>query len=420
MENRRITFRLYPNRTSLPKLHYARKLHWALYNAGIANRRTQYEKFGKSVSYYEQQNSLPGFKETWIEYKQLGSHTLQNTLKRVDLAYQSFFKGLRGKPRFRPLRKYSGWTYPDHAGWKIHSTGDNGYLELRDLGLKIQMRGKARTWGKATTCTLFYRNSKWYASITIGCNPIRETGAGCIGLDFGCSTAVALSDGTKIENPRFLSKTRAKIRKASKLMRRKQAPNRKKKIRGSQRWKKANKKVAKLHTLVSNQRKDWAHQVATQIVSGNSLVATEKLNIKAMTRKPRTGSHRKRQKTGLNRSILDVGWGFLGQALVYKLAECEGFLVEIPTLQVKPSQTCPECGHQERKTLDTRVHNCTKCGYIEDRDVASAKVCLSWALGTSVLNRGSRTSISTPQATGGWQQVWEMKRQKLTPSDSLG
>ncbi len=420
METRRITYRLYPKTEARAKLHYARKLHWLLYNSAISNRRTQYSKFGKSVSYYDQQNCLPAFKEEWVEYKELGSHTLQATLKRVDFAYQSFFKGLRRKPKFRPLRRYSGWTYPDRAGWKVHSTGKNGCLELRDLGLKIQMRGKARTWGEPSTCTILYRNGLWYASLTVKCNPTRETGTGSIGLDFGCITAVALSDGTKIAHPRFLTSAQSKVRKLGKKLRRKRRANRKLHIRGSQRWKKLSRKIAKLNTKVSNQRKDWAHKVAKQIVSGNSLVATESLKIKAMTRKPKPGSKRKKQKTGLNRSILDANWGFLRSAISYKLAECEGMLVEVPAKKVKPTQTCPVCGNQKPKPLSQRVHDCAKCGCIEDRDVASAMVCLSYALGTSVSNRGSRTSTSNAQATGGWKQVWEMRRQKLTPSDSLG
>jgi putative transposase len=136
-------------------MHWARKMHKELYNAAIAKRRTQYERFGHSVSYYEQQNSLPAFKEVWTEYKQLGSQTLQATLKRVDLAYQSFFKGLRGKPKFKSIRHYSGWTYPATSGWKVHTTGNNGYLELTDLKLKLRMRGKARTWGNQQLARLF-------------------------------------------------------------------------------------------------------------------------------------------------------------------------------------------------------------------------------------------------------------------------
>lgn len=192
---RRVTFRLYPSPAQIKTLSYWRRLHKDLYNAAIANRKTQYKHFKKSVSYYEQQNCLPEFKEVWQEYKPLGSHALQATLKRVDMAYQRFFKGKAGYPKFKSIRHYSGWTYPCRAGWKVLSDGKNGYLELSNLG-KIQMRGEARTWGKPTTCTIVNRQGVWYASITVQCTPIRETSCGAIGLDFGCLTAVATSDGT--------------------------------------------------------------------------------------------------------------------------------------------------------------------------------------------------------------------------------
>jgi len=109
----------------------------------------------------------------------------------------------------------------------------------------------------ATTCTIVYRNSKWYASITVNCQPIRETGIGAVGIDFGTLTAVACSDGTKIENPRFLGKTQTKIKHISKQKRSQQAPNFKKKIKASKRWKKTTKKVAKLQRQVANQRFNW-------------------------------------------------------------------------------------------------------------------------------------------------------------------
>ena len=387
-------------------------MHKDLYNSAIANRRTQYEKFGHSVNYLEQQNSLPAFKEVLTEYKQLGSHTLQATLKRVDFAYQSFFKGLRGKPRFKSIRHYSGWTYPDKAGWKIHTTGDNGYLELTDLKVNIQIRGKARTWGKPTTCTIVFRNGEWYASVTVECTPVRETGAGAIGVDFGTYHAAALSDGTVIDNPRFLSKSSERIKKASKQKRRKRAPNFRKKIKASKRWKKATKKVAKLQRKVANQRQDWIHQVAAQIVSGNSLVVTEELNLKGMTHKAKKGSKRKAQKTGLNRSMLDVGIGELTKAIEYKLQEAGGIFVKVPTKTVKPSQTCPDCGHQRKKDLSERVHHCSECHASYDRDVAAAMVMLSWALGTSVLKRREVVPTSVPRHTGGWRQTTSLKRQK--------
>lgn len=331
MLTRRPTFRLYPTQAQEVKLFEARRLHAYLYNACIEHRKTSYQKLGQSIDYFGQQAALVPFKTVWQEYHSLNHGSLQATVKRVDFAFQRFFEGLGGYPKFQSIRRYSGWTYPDaRQGFKIHSTGGNGYLELRDLGVQLQMRGQARQWGTPTTCTIVYRHGKWYASVTVKCEPMRETGAGAVGIDFGTLTAVALSDGTKIENPRLLGKTQAKIKRASKQKRRKRAPNFKRKIKASKRWKQASKKVSKL------QRQDWAHQVAAEIVSGNSLVATEKLNIKGMTRKAKQGSKRKRQKTGLNRSILDTGWGLLRGMIEYKLAECGGVFVEVPTQKVKP------------------------------------------------------------------------------------
>jgi len=146
------------------------------------------------------------------------------------------------------------------------------------------------------------------------------------------------------------------------------------------------------------------------------MVATEKLNLKGMTKKAKKGSKRKHQKTGLNRSILDVGMGMLRQAIEYKLTEAGGLFVLIPTVKVKPSQTCPNCYYQVKKTLDERVHVCQECGYKEDRDIASAIVCLNWAkgLGTSLSKRGAETSTERPTAKncGGFRQALAMKRQK--------
>lgn len=275
---RRITFRLYPSKAQMAKLFEARRLHAYLYNACVEHRKTSYQRFGRSISYYDQQAAIVPFKDCWAEYKALNHGSLQATVKRVDFAFQRFFKGLGGYPKFQSIRRYSGWAYPDaRQGFKVHSIGVNGQVELRDLGLLVQMRGKARTWGKPTTCTIVYRNDKWYASITVNCEPVRETEIAAVGIDFGTLTAIACSDGAKIENPRFLGKAQAKIRKASIDQRRKQSPNFKKKIKASKRWKKATKKASKQQTRVANQRSNWAHSVAAQIVSSNSMVATEKL-----------------------------------------------------------------------------------------------------------------------------------------------
>lgn len=152
-----------------------------------------------------------------------------------------------------------------------------------------------------------------------------------------------------VDNPRFVKTAQTKIDKIAKAGRRKRSPNFKKKIKASRRWRKVNKAIAKVQSKVGRQRQDWQHKVSTRIVSCNSLVATEKLNLKGMTRKSK--GKNKRQKSGLNRSLLDVGIGNLKDLIKYKVTEAGGFYIEVPTKKVKPSQTCPNCGHQKKKTV---------------------------------------------------------------------
>jgi len=409
---RRTTFRLYPTKSQESKLHYWRRLHKDLFNACLYHRKTEYQRFGNSISYYDQQNILPEFKECWHEYKELGSQALQATVKRVDYAFQRFFSGLGGYPKFKSARHYRGWTYPGISGWKAHTTGDNGYLELSNLG-QIQMRGKARTWGIPTTCTIIWKQGKWYDSITVNCEPKRETSTGATGLDFGTHHAIACSDGTMIDNPKFLANTQQKIEQLSKKLRRKRAPNFKNKIKASKRWRKARKQISKLQSRVTCSRQDWQHKVAAQIVKNNSLVASEKLNIKGMTRRAKKSSKRKHQKTGLNRSLLDVGIGNLISLIKYKLDECNGVFVDVP-LKIAPSQTCPRCGHKKKKELSQRVHNCEVCNFVADRDVAAAMVMLNYAkgLGTSLSNADAEPLSKNPQHCGGFRKVQQVKRQK--------
>lgn len=455
MLTRRITYRLYPSIGQLQKLFYWRRMHAYVYNGAVSNRITQYRKFNHSVDYFEQQDSLPEFKKTWTEYLELNAGSLQATLKRVDFAFQRFFQGLAKYPKFKSIRHYSGWTYPDsRQGLKVHSDGKNGHLELTDLGCKIQMRGQARTWGKPTTCTILYRRGKWYASLTVRCVPKRDKGLGAIDLDFGCKTAIADSDGGKIEPPRFLKEAQSQINKISKELRRKSAPHtarkprhvsgarrkpEKRKVTASRRWKKTQARLAKLKRKVANKRQNWVHHQAVDIISCNSLIATEKLQIKNMTRKAKKGSKRKRQKAGLNRSMLDVGIGMLKGAIKYKAIEAGAIYLEAPTRSLKPTQRCAKCWEITKKTLSDRLHVCsnTECGHTEDRDINSAQVCLTWARGQELsslktcemqadgaqpeLNSGLRTaadessSTETPKVKycGGFQQLAQTKRQKL-------
>ncbi|WP_025744351.1 zinc ribbon domain-containing protein, partial [Salinivibrio costicola] len=93
-----------------------------------------------------------------------------------------------------------------------------------------------------------------------------------------------------------------------------------------------------------------------------------------------------KQKAGLNREILNTAPAMTLNLLSYKAEEAGSEYVEVPTKQVKPSQTCPDCGAKKKKTLADRWHSCD-CGCEKPRDVASAQVNLNWALGIQAGNQ---------------------------------
>jgi putative transposase len=128
------------------------------------------------------------------------------------------------------------------------------------------MRGKARIWGTPRTCVIVYRNGKWYASITVELTELqvatRPTDFGLVGIDFGCKSALAITDGEThsfIEAPKFLRKAEVQIKQLSKRKRRKTEPNRRKKQKASSRWKKTQARISKVTRKAAYSRQNWVH-----------------------------------------------------------------------------------------------------------------------------------------------------------------
>ncbi|MGA9378344.1 MAG: zinc ribbon domain-containing protein [Phormidium sp.] len=140
MAIRRTTFRIYPNQTQKRVLFSARRLHGYLYNACIANRRYEWKANQRNVSYFEQQNFLPEFKKEWPEFASLHSQSLQATVKRIDLAYNAFFQGIRQLPtkQIKPSQRCPkcGAVHKEWADLsnRYHICSDCGFEIPRDRG----------------------------------------------------------------------------------------------------------------------------------------------------------------------------------------------------------------------------------------------------------------------------------------------
>ena len=381
-ERRKVTYKLYPNATQTARLETWVRLHCELYNAALQERIEAYRKAGKSISYYDQQNVLPEIKAALPEFVELGSHALQQTLRKLDTAFQAFFRRVKagqtpGFPRFKATQRFSGFAYPDPAGWKLASHGKRG-ATIRLGNLSIRARGKHRfdEAVKPNDLTISRKNGEWFASVTL-----RVTTEGCArarsdhqhrGIDLGLTDWATFDNGEVVANPRW---TREELPRLAALQR-----ERAKKRKGSLRYKRLSREAARLHERIANLRREFLHQTTTALVRSCVVIATEELAPKNMSRSAKgtveEPGRRVRQKAGLNREILSAAFGMTHQMLNYKAVEAGSRLHLSNTRQLKPSQRCAACWEIVPKTLSQRTHQCPHCGATMPRDQNSALVVL--------------------------------------------
>ncbi len=193
---------------------------------------------------------------------------------------------------------------------------------------------------------------RWYACFrgTVALSPM-ETPFKDVGIDVGLNSYAVLSDGTKIENPRFYRKSEKRLAHLQRGLSRK--------VRGSRNWVKTKIRVARLHEYIGNHRTDFLHKTSRKIADTYGAVYVEDLKIGNMVR-----NH------CLAKSISDAGWGrFIGM-IAYKAESAGGRLI-----QVNPRNTtknCSKCGEHVKKTLSERIHECPSCGLVLDRDLNAA------------------------------------------------
>jgi putative transposase len=376
--NRKVTYRMYPGKVQEEALLNLLGLHQRVYNTALEERIRVYQETAQSTSFAGQCKDLTQWRKQCESLAGVNAQSLQVTLKRLDLAYQAFFRRIKagvgepGFPRFKPIQRFTGWGYKTHGdGWRLHAGEKmkHGHIRLSGVGM-VKLRGTARQAGTPKTCEILHKAGKWYVSVTIECSPQRTCGIEAMGLDWGLETFATICDNSgvthPIANPRHLRQELAKL----KLLQ--QSVSRKKSKRSNSR-RKAVEWVAKLHAKVANKRKDFNHKTAATLVEKYGLISTEALSVKNMTASG--GEYKK----GLNREILSAAPTQFLNLLKSKAEEAGAVWVEVPTRQVKPSQTCHRCGTQRKKLLSERQHSCD-CGASCGRDENAARVMLNWAL----------------------------------------
>ena len=395
MVNRKVTYRLYLNTQQTERMLELLAFHQRIYNTALEERIRIYKEEKRSLSFSDQCKILTKWRSDNPCLAKINAQSLQVTIKRLDLAFQAFYRRLKttekpGFPRFKSLARYPGWGYKSHGdGWRLFSGDKNkhGKLRLSGVGM-ISMRGVARTIGTPKTCEILRKSDKWYASVTVECQPKRAAGTKAVSFDWGIEKFLVLHDSEgkteEVDNPRHIKSALPKLKKLQQAVSRKTN-------KSSKNRKKSVKKLARMHAKIASRRKDFQHQEAARIIKDNGLIAAEVLSVKSMTKKG--GMH----KRGLNREILSTAPTQFYQLLKSKAEEAGVLWIDIPTREVKPSQTCYQCGIQKKKLLSERWHQCD-CGANCSRDENAARVILNWALkwvsGQGLAEMGSRRGFA--------------------------
>lgn len=333
-----------------------------LYNAALQERRDAWQRAGISITAASQMAQLPEIKKLRPEYKEIGSQVLQDVLQRLDRAFRAFFRRVRagekpGYPRFKSRSRYDSMTFKQ-SGWKL----EGRRLTLKGIGTAKLFLSRPIE-GRIKTVTLRRdRCGDWW--VTFSCDgvpkrPLPETGK-AVGIDVGLEKFLATSDGEFVENPRYLRRAEAALKRTQRRV--------SKRKRGSKRRQKMVRTLARRHRKVQWARRDFHFKTARKLVHKYDFIAVEDLNVRGLSRGM------------LAKSVNDAAWGQFLRILCAKAEEAARTVVAVNPSGT--SQVCSDCGCEpsERKTLAVRIHRCAECGLILDRDHNAARNILHLAL----------------------------------------
>ena len=348
-----------------------------VYNKALALQKENHEAGNKFISYVAMAAKLPIWKReagtAWL--KETPSQALQHALKDLEKAFKGFFATRTGFPRFKKKGSGDSFRYPEPK--QIQLDQSNNRILLPKLGW-LRYRNSRKALGQVRNVTVSHSGGKWFIAIQTQREleqPLPTTTT-AIGIDVGIARFATLSDGNYVAPLNSFKTHQQRLARYQRSMSRKE--------KFSKNWKKAKAKVQKIHTAIANVRKDFLHKTSTTISQNHTLVCIEDLQIKNMSRSSRGNREqhgmRVKQKSCLNRAILDQGWGEFRRQLGYKVHWNGGTLLAVPPQHT--SQTCPACGHVSKDNRQTQAKFlCIVCDYENHADVVGA---------INILERGYR------------------------------
>ena len=369
-------FLLRPTSKQVAALNGALAIHCEVYNAALEHRREAWKRARVSVSLNMQCRELTEVRRVRADVAAVNAQALQQTLRRLDRAFQAFFRRVKagekpGYPRFRPISRFDLMTFPQPpADGGLRS----GRIHIPGIGsVRVHQHRAIADGARVKQLWVRREGHRWHVILScddIPARPLPATGA-VVGIDLGVASLLTTSDGTRTPNPRLLAAAADSLAAAQQVLARKQ--------RGSKRRRKARGRVAALHAKIRRSRLDYAHKAALALVRDHDVIVHEALKVANMTRRPAPrpaadGTHEANgaaAKAGLNRSILDAGWGVFLNVLRAKAESAGRTVVEVPAHYT--SQRCSRCGYVAAGNRVTQAEfRCLACGHEAHADVNAA------------------------------------------------
>lgn len=280
-------------------------------------------------------------------YYECSKSTPQQALIALREAWKDYFTQKKGVPKFKKKGKKDAFTLEG----TVKILGNNK--------IQVPVIGVLKTYERlpqvlTKSCTISRSATRWFISFRFDVEQQESTFSNSVvGVDLGVKNLATLSTGEVITGAKSYKKYEAKLSRMQYLNRHK--------LGGSNNWKKAQIKIAKLHSKIANIRKDTLHKLTALLAKNHGTVVIEDLNVSGMM-----ANHH------LAKAIADMSFFEFRRQLTYK-CELYGSKLIVVDRWFPSSKTCCNCGTpQEELGLDERVFNCEHCNFSLDRDLNAA------------------------------------------------
>lgn len=301
--------------------------------------------------------------------KEIDSLALANTQLNLNKAIKDHCKNPKHfqLPKYKTKKhdKQSFTTNNQNNTVKIDF--ENNRIKIPKLKTTIKAKLHRQLLGKIKSITISKTpTDKYYISILTEeeIKPLKKSKSLC-GIDVGIKNFATIAQGgsniklSKVDNPKYLSKSEKRLKRLQKQLDRKQHKRAKNdNTKASNNYIKFSKKVAVLYEKTTNQRADFLHKLSKTIINDNQVITVEDLNVKGMLK-----NHH------LAKSISDTGWSIFINMLKYK-AKWYGRTFTQVNRFYPSSKTCNICGYIKKDLkLSDRQWVCPVCGAHHDRDI---------------------------------------------------